>query len=73
MTNIKPFLGKVWKLWMWVCTFMVSVPLVLLAGLLLIDPFFFQIDSCLDAGGRWNEEINECEGARQAPPLSVED
>jgi len=22
---------------------------------------FFQIDSCLDSGGRWNYELNECE------------
>ncbi|MBP9050019.1 MAG: hypothetical protein KBC88_05450 [Alphaproteobacteria bacterium] len=61
MKNIKPFLGKLWKVWMWLCTFAVTVPLVALIGLLLVDPFFFQIDSCLDAGGRWNDEINKCE------------
>jgi hypothetical protein len=27
------------------------------------DPYFFHIDSCLDGGGRWNEEIHECEPA----------
>ncbi len=25
---------------------------------------FLAVDSCLDRGGRWNEEINECEDAK---------
>ena len=42
----------------------------LLLVLALIYPIFFfgwdglEIDSCLDAGGRWNEELRLCEGAR---------
>jgi len=27
------------------------------------NPYFFYIDSCLDLGGRWNYEINDCEGS----------
>ena len=25
------------------------------------DPYFWQIDDCLDSGGRWNDVINQCE------------
>jgi hypothetical protein len=27
-------------------------------------PYYFSIDSCFDYGGRWNYEINECEGSQ---------
>jgi len=33
---------------------------VLCVGYFKIDKFFI-IDSCLDKGGRWNYETNECE------------
>ena len=26
---------------------------------------FVELDRCLDAGGRWNYEIDRCEGARE--------
>jgi hypothetical protein len=42
--------------------------LILIVGIILILIYginwtkrFFQIDSCLDKGGRWNYELNECE------------
>jgi len=42
--------------------------IVLIIGIVIILIFginwtkrFFQIDSCLDRGGRWNYELNECE------------
>ncbi len=63
MINIKLVFFRLWKLWMWLCTLMVTGILVALVGLLLIDPFFFQIDSCMDAGGVWNYDASECEGA----------
>ncbi len=25
------------------------------------DPYFWQIDGCLDGGGRWNDAINQCD------------
>jgi len=45
-----------------------SITIVLLIGIVLILIYginwtkrLFQIDSCLDNGGRWNYELNECE------------
>lgn len=34
---------------------------VLIAGLWLWEQRFFGVDACLDSGGCWNYEANECE------------
>lgn len=39
---------------------LLALPIV---GLLIFDPYFFYIDSCLDLGGRWNAALNTCEGS----------
>jgi hypothetical protein len=42
-----------------------GIILALLALVIVIGFFkikrFFEIDKCLDAGGRWNYETNQCE------------
>lgn len=45
---------------MWICTLAVTGLLVITAGFLLVDPYFFQVDSCLDVGGHWNYKENVC-------------
>lgn len=40
-----------------------AVPVLLIYGLNGFHPYAFYIDSCLDLGGRWNYEINDCEGS----------
>lgn len=56
---------------MYFCTFIVSsfVLLIILYTLFEWVVFgfkldFFYIDSCLDLGGRWNYELDECEGSQ---------
>ncbi len=42
--------------------YLVIMALLLCGGLAFFFGFrFLAIDSCLDAGGRWNYEIEECE------------
>ncbi len=49
---------------MYFCTSLLTGLILFIAWYFLIhDPYFFSIDSCLDLGGRWNYEINECEGS----------
>ena len=60
MKNIKLTFFKIGRMWMWFCTFSFTAVLVALAALFLIDPFFFQKDGCLDAGGRWDEASGQC-------------
>jgi len=60
MKNIKKTLLKLWKIWMILCTFLVTILLSVFIGILIFDPYFFAIDSCQDSGGGWNQEINQC-------------
>lgn len=34
---------------------------------------FFQIDKCLDSGGKWNYELNRCEGAYNLDSVKISD
>ena len=42
-----------------------AVGVALIAGLWLWENRFFGIDACLDSGGCWNYEANECEHVDQ--------
>lgn len=68
MKSAKETVLSVWKVWVWVCTLSVTSALLLALGVLLFisiwsgfSAHFLQIDSCLDAGGRWIEKQNICE------------
>jgi len=70
MKNIRKALKVAWIIWMWACTFTISM--LVLAFILVhfviwewsgFSPHFLDIDSCLDSGGRWNEETKACEYA----------
>lgn len=55
---------------MWLCTAAVTIALCAFAvWILLLDPWVFRIDSCLDAGGRWNAQEHLCEQAAPQDPL----
>lgn len=66
MKNIRVFFKNLWKLWMYFCTALVSlagtmlVIFCIITFTLLGNPY---IDSCLDLGGRWNDQIHDCEGS----------
>lgn len=47
---------------MWACTFIITLSLLVFVAFQLFNPYFFQIDTCLDRGGKWNYEIKRCEG-----------
>lgn len=40
--------------------FIIGIVIILIFGAIWIKRFF-QIDSCLDCGGKWNYELNKCE------------
>lgn len=70
MKNIKLIMLKSIKACMYFCAAIVCLILLLLVVYHIVlwialdfDPYFFYIDSCLDLGGSWNEEINDCEGS----------
>jgi hypothetical protein len=46
--------------------FIVAIALAVLSGLCVWvrNSEWWQVDRCLDAGGRWNYETQICEGAR---------
>ncbi len=57
---------------MWLCTLAITSLLMLIIIynvtiwiLLDFNPFFFYIDSCMDLGGRWNYDTNDCEGSEK--------
>jgi hypothetical protein len=52
------------KRWVFI---VVAVLLLATVGVWLWPKFYWSItvDSCLDMGGRWNYETQECEGERQ--------
>lgn len=45
--------------------FLLCVPFLISWVLLDFHPYAGQIDSCMDAGGVWNDETNQCDGARK--------
>lgn len=70
MKNIKKALSLFWKLWMYfstaVVTFLCSLFLAYTVFLWVISDFspdFLSMNSCLDAGGRWDYEARACEYA----------
>lgn len=60
MKNIRPIFLKLWALWMWLCTFVMTGALIIVIGFSILDPYFFEIDSCMDGGGGWNHETHQC-------------
>lgn len=60
MKNIKKTLLRLWQAWMWICT--ISFTVIVFIFYLEFDfgTYFFEIDSCLDHGGAWDEENNRC-------------
>ena len=63
--------SKVKKVVKWMFLLVVGVPVLFALGLFLIivifDPYFLQIDSCLGRGGRWDYDSNECEESSGVP------
>lgn len=73
MKNIKKIVLFIWKSWMWFCTLFATLyflgHLSIYIIFALIGDFSWNapaIDSCLDGGGKWHDDIKYCE------PASVE-
>lgn len=60
MKNTKITLIWIGKIWMYLCTFIVTASVLFSIGIEIYDPSFWNIDSCLDRGGAWDEENNRC-------------
>ena len=65
MKNIRRYALKLIKL----CLYTIFALMILLAvsilALLIFEPDFLHIDSCLDAGGRWDYDARICEVSEQ--------
>jgi hypothetical protein len=61
MKNIKKLVFLFFKIIGVILLILFLIPVLYL---IVFDPYFFYIDSCLDLGGSWNEEINDCEGSK---------
>lgn len=69
MKNTNKIAKIIWQGWMYICTTSMTIIILMtcIAFLCLITQFdfgtnFFEVDTCLDMGGRWNETVNDCEG-----------
>jgi hypothetical protein len=67
MKNTKKTLGFFFKIWMYFCTTIVTGIFLLLVFYniaiwvtLDFDPYFMQIDSCMDEGGVWEDDLDVC-------------
>ncbi|MCC6598471.1 MAG: hypothetical protein IT559_06750 [Alphaproteobacteria bacterium] len=70
MKNIKPVASRVWKIGKWVCALLLAAYVLVFSVYTLaiwasldFNPHFMEIESCMDAGGVWDYDINECDGA----------
>ncbi|MCC6598472.1 MAG: hypothetical protein IT559_06755 [Alphaproteobacteria bacterium] len=70
MKNINDSFILFRRLSVWSCVLAVSAVFLLLIAYnaaiwvsLDFNPYFFYIDSCMDLGGQWNYDANQCEGS----------
>ncbi len=67
MKNINIIFNVIFKIVRKILKFLAISFLVLLVLYIIFEIFYYShwvyIDSCMDYGGAWNEELNKCEGS----------
>lgn len=67
MKNIKAIIRRVLRVSLYVVTFVMTPVIFLLLVLLIWEPHIIQVYSCLDNGGRWDYEREECQESSGYP------